>query len=69
MLVLEVTIDGLGNANYLDAAIMGLVVLGKDSSIGVAVIATDNHHSRDFELTQDLQTCLELLGLLELGAA
>ena len=69
MLILEVTVDGLGNADHLNTCIMSLIVLGKLSSIGVSVIAANNHQSNDFELAQDLQTCLELLGLLKLGAA
>ena len=44
---------------------MGLVILGKDSSIGVTVVTTDDHDSRNFQFTQNLQTCFKLLGLLK----
>ena len=58
MFILQVTIDGLGHTDHLHAGIMSLVVLGQDGCIGVAVITTDNHYSRDFELAQDIQTSL-----------
>ena len=69
VLVLQVTVDGLGHANHLDACIMCLVVLGQNCSVSIAVVTTDDYHSSDFELAQDLEASLELLGLLQLGTA
>ena len=69
MLVLEVTVDGLGHTDNLHAGIMSLVVFGQNGGIGVAVITTDDYQSRDFEFAQNLQTGLKLFRLFKLGAA
>lgn len=69
VLVLQVTIDGLGAAN--DAA-LGLVlskVLGQQASIGVGVVATDDNEAIKVKGLSVLERILELLRLLNFVSA
>ncbi len=68
LLVLQVPIDRLRTADHLYSGIDRLVVLGEYASIGIGVIATDDHESRDMELTQDLESAVELVLSLQFRA-
>ena len=69
LLVLQVTIDGLGATDYLYAIILGGIVFSKHTSVGVGVVATDNHESLDAKFAKDFDSALKLLYLLELRTA
>ena len=45
---------------------MGGIVLSQHTGIGVRVVTTDDHDGLDVELTDDLQTLLKLIHLLQL---
>ena len=69
LLVLQVTVDGLGAANDLDGSADALVVFCEDCSVGVGVVTTDDDQRTDVELLEDLETLVELSRLLELRTA
>ena len=69
LLVLQVAVDGLGATDNLYAILLGSIVLGQNTSVGVRVVATDDNQCLDAELLEDLITCLELALLLQLGTA
>ena len=69
LLVLQVTIDGLGATDYLHAIILGGIVFSQHTSIGIGVVASDNHESLDAKFAKDFDSALKLLYLLELRTA
>ena len=68
LLVLEVTIDGLGAANHLYAVVLGRIVLGQHTGIGIGVVSADDYQCLDAQLTENLDAALKLGFLLQLGA-
>jgi hypothetical protein len=60
LLVLQVTVDGLGAANDLDGSADALVVFCEDCSVGVGVVTTDDDQRTDIELLEDLEPLVEL---------
>ena len=68
-LVLQVAVDGFGNADNLHVHTLGLVILGQNSCVCVGVVATDDYESLDVEFLKNLQTLVKLLGCLQLRAA
>ena len=69
LLILEVSIDRLGAADHLHSCIDRLVVLGEYASVGIGVVTTDDHESRDPELAQNLKSAVKLILCLQLGTS
>ena len=69
LLVLQVTVDSLRTTDYLNAILLSSIVLSKYTSIGVRVITTDDNERLDTEFTENLDTLLKLVFLLQLGTA
>ena len=67
--VLEVAVDSLGHTDHLNVGTYILIILGKNGSVGIGVVATDDDESLDVELFYDLETLVKLVGMLELGTA
>ena len=69
LVVLQVAVDGLGAAYHLHAAVLGSIILGQHTGVGVGVVAADDDDGLDVELAYNLETLLKLAFLLQLGAA
>lgn len=69
LIVLQVAVDGLRAADNLDTIVLGSIVLSEHASICIGVVTTDDDHSLDVELAQNLKTLLKLVYLLQLGTA
>ena len=69
LLVLQVTINGLGATDDLHAILLGCVVFSQYAGVGVGVVATDDDQCLDVQFAQDFDTLLELSFLLQLGAS
>ena len=68
LVVLEVTVDGLGATDDLHAGVLGCEVFGQYASVGVGVVAADDYDGVDAQLANDLETLFKLCFFLELGA-
>ena len=66
LLVLQVTVNSLGATNYLNAILLGSIVLSQNTCICIRVITTDNNQCFDTEFTQNLNSALKLSFLLKL---
>ena len=69
LVVLQVAVDSLRAADDLHAILLSCIVLSEHASVGVGVITTNDDDSLDVELTDDLQSFLELIHLLKLCTA
>ena len=69
ILVLQVTVNGLGAADHLNTAVMGGKILSQNRRVGVGVIAADDHDGVDAVLLADLLRNRELLLGFQLGSA
>mmetsp|Transcript_45020 Transcript_45020/g.128578 ORF Transcript_45020/g.128578 Transcript_45020/m.128578 type:complete len:378 (-) Transcript_45020:214-1347(-) len=58
---LEVAVDGLGGADHLRLAAVGLEVLSQNCAVGVGVVAADDHEAVEVDALADRQRVLELL--------
>ncbi len=68
-IVLEVTVDGFGATDNLNACVDALVVFGEHCGVGVGVVTADNNESLNVEFLEDFQTLVELLLGFEFCAA
>ena len=64
--VLQVAVNRLRTADYLNTCADSLVVLSQHACVGVRVITTDDNECLDAQLVQYLQSLVELLLLLKL---
>ena len=69
VVVLQVTVDGLGTANDVGAVVNALEILGKQGSVGVGVISTNHNETVQVEVVADLGGGLELVVSLDLITA
>ena len=69
LIILQVAIDGLGAADHLHAIVLGSIILGQHTSIGIGVIATDNDNGLDVELANHFESLFKLLLLLQFGTS
>ena len=69
LLVLQVTVDSLRTTDYLNAILLGSIVLSENAGVGVRVVTTDDNECLDTELTENLDTLLKLVFLLQLCTA
>ena len=67
--VLQVAVDSLRATDYLNASTLSLVVFSEHASVGVRVVATDNHDSTDIQFLDDFQTLFELVNGFKFGTA
>ena len=69
LLILQVTIDGLGATDNLYAIVLGCIIFGQNTCVGVRIITTDNNDSFDIELANNLQALLKLLGCFKFSTS
>ena len=69
LVILQVTIDGLGATDYLHAIILGSIILSQYACVGIGVITTDDYQCLDAQLAQNLYAALKLALLLQLGTS
>ena len=66
MVVLQVTVDGLGATDHLYAIFLSSVVFSEHASVGVRVVTTDDYDSVEAELANHFHTLFELSHFFEL---
>jgi len=66
VLVLQITIDGLGAADNSDGAVVGLKVFGQQAGVGIGVITSDDDQTVQFKGLAVSQRALELFGSFNL---
>ena len=59
----------LGATDYPNAILLGSIVLSENAGVGVRVVTTDDNECLDTELTENLDTLLKLVFLLQLCTA
>ena len=69
LLVLQVAVNGLGTADHLYPILLGCIVFGQHTGVGVGVVATDDDECLDVQLAQNLDALLELVFFFQLGAS
>ena len=69
LLVLQVTVDRLRTADYLNTGPRSLVVFGQYASICVGVVATNDNQSLDVQFFQNFQPLVELFFCFQFGTA
>ena len=69
LLVLQVTVDRLRTADYLNTGPRSLVVFGQYASICVGVVATNDNQCLDVQFFQNFQPLVELFFCFQFGTA
>ena len=69
LLVLQVTVDRLRTADYLNTGPRSLVLFGQYASICVGVVANNDNQSLDVQFFQNFQPLVELFFCFQFGTA